>query len=94
MAIQVRNNPVPLLSAIMKSSASGSREASHSGISGNISSFEHKKQPPQPPPKTSTLTSKHGDLLKGIDNKEGQGNFNLFICIRVSNGTGRCNFSG
>ena len=69
MAIQVRNNPVPLLSAIMKSSASGSREASHSGISGNISSFEHKKQPPQPPPKTSTLTSKHGDLLKGIGNK-------------------------
>ena len=53
VAIQVRNNPVPLLSAVMKSSSGGL-----SGGNGNISSFEHKKQPPQPPPKTSTLTSK------------------------------------
>ena len=81
MAIQVRNNPVPLLSAIMKSSASGSREASHSGISGNISSFEHKKQPPQPPPKTSTLTSKHGNLLKGIDNKTVRKIKGILICL-------------
>ena len=62
MAIQVRNNPVPLLSAVMKSSARG---FSNSGTS-NISSFEHKKQPPQPPPKTSTLTSK---VVMGVRDK-------------------------
>ena len=67
MAIQVRNNPVPLLSAVMKSSAAGG--GSHSGGRdgfGNISSFEHKKQPPQPPPKTSTLTSK---VVMGVRDK-------------------------
>ena len=67
VAIQVRNNPVPLLSAVMKSSAAGG--GSHSGGRdgfGNISSFEHKKQPPQPPPKTSTLTSK---VVMGVRDK-------------------------
>ena len=59
VAIQVRNNPVPLLSAVMK----------QGGVnSANISSFENKKQPPVPPPKTSSLTSNHLKVL-GVRDK-------------------------
>ena len=48
VAIQVRNNPVPLLSAVMKQNSNTSSFVEQNSV---------KKQPPQPPPKTSSLTS-------------------------------------
>lgn len=54
VAIQVRNNPVPLLSNVSNSGSQHKLSVASTFVEPPAPA---KKQPPQPPPKTSTLTS-------------------------------------